>query len=233
MPSALIIRHLAFEDLGAWEAPLRDRGFDLSLHEAGLAPLPTDPLGADLLIVLGGPIAIYDQEAYPWLAPELRFIEQRLRADRPTLGICLGAQAMAAALGARVYPTGQKEIGFAPISLTEGGQTSPLQPYQQAPIALHWHGDTFDLPEGATRLASTALTPNQAFALGPKILAVQFHPEAGGPGFERWLIGHAAELAAAGINPKDLRQLATTHWQSLHQTAIACLSLYLRQASLV
>jgi GMP synthase (glutamine-hydrolysing) len=233
MRRALIIRHLAFEDLGAWSPVLQRQGFALDWHEAGVDPLSRwAPTEHDLLIVLGGPIGIYELDLYPWLAEELAFIAARVRGQFPTIGVCLGAQAIASALGARVYPTGKKEIGFAPLSLTHAGTASCLAPFTDDPITLHWHGDTFDLPAGAQLLASTPQTPHQAFALGPKVLGVQFHPEAGGPGFERWLIGHACELAAAGVSIPALRADAARHGPALAAKAERVLQRFLEGALL-
>jgi GMP synthase (glutamine-hydrolysing) len=179
-----------------------------------------------LLIVLGGPIGAYEEEKYPFLVDEIALIEDRLSANLPTLGICLGAQLMARALGARVYPGPAKEIGFASITLTEAGRQSCLAPFADHSV-LHWHGDTFDIPEGAVRLASTDICPNQAFAVGRHALGVQFHPEAGGPGFERWLIGHTLELAMAGIDVAALRAEYDRLVPSLAPQAQACTSAWL------
>jgi len=132
----------------------------------------------DLVVVLGGPIGAYEQEDYPFIADEIAILRARVAANRPTLAICLGAQILAQALGARVY-AGTKEIGWAPLKLTEAGQRSVLRDIgRDATPVLHWHGDTFDLPDGADRLASTPECANQAFSLGAT-LAVQFHPEVG------------------------------------------------------
>jgi GMP synthase (glutamine-hydrolysing) len=120
------------------------------------------------------------------------------------MGICLGAQLIARAAGARVYPSGVKEIGFAPITLTEAGCDSCLAAFADDPLTLHWHGDTFDLPEGATLLASTPGCRNQAFSLGPTVIGFQFHPEAGGPGFERWLIVATAVATCSIVCSKAL-----------------------------
>lgn len=207
MKTALAVRHIAFEDLGAFAPVLRDRGWEVRYLEAGVDPVDAARAAeADLLCVLGGPIGAYDEDLYPFVREELAAITARLEAGRPLLGICLGAQLIARAAGARVYPGSAKEIGFAPIMLTEAGRHSCLAPFADDPMALHWHGDSFDLPLGAENLASTDLCANQAFILGPAVIGFQFHPEAApGQAFERWLIGHAAELAAAGIDVPRLR----------------------------
>jgi GMP synthase (glutamine-hydrolysing) len=106
---------------------------------------------------------------------------------------------------------GFKEIGFAPIKLTTEGFRSCLSPFAEDSVVLHWHGDTFDLPDGAVHLAYTENCANQAFAYGPNILALQFHPEVSTSHFERWLIGHACELAGAGVSVADLRTGVQLH----------------------
>ena len=126
-----------------------------------------------------------------------------------------------------MYPSGVKEIGFAPITLTEAGRESCLAPFADDPVTLHWHGDTFDLPEGATLLTSTPACRNQAFSLGSSVIGFQFHPEAGGPGFERWLIGHTMELRAAGIDIGALRLQAAEHGVALARKADAVMNRWL------
>jgi GMP synthase (glutamine-hydrolysing) len=224
MKSALAIRHVAFEDIGAFAAPLAEAGYRLAYHDIGVDPWP--PPDADLMIVLGAPIGVYEEEIYPHLGPEKALLATRLAAGRPTLGICLGAQLMAAALGSRVYPGPAKEIGWAPIALTEAGSSSALAPLAHLPL-LHWHGDSFDLPSGAALLASTSLYRQQAFAIGRHALAFQFHPEADGQGFERWLIGHATELAAARIAVPRLRADAARFGAAAGAAGRACLSRWL------
>lgn len=215
---AVAIRHVAFEDAGCFDAVLVRHGYDLCYVEAGLDDLAgLDPLAPDLLLVLGGPIGVYEEDHYPFLTDEIRIIERRLALQRPMLGICLGAQLMARALGAQVAPGDcGKEIGWALLALTAAGQDSPLRHLapELTPV-LHWHGDSFEIPAGAERLAGTARYPNQAFAVGRHALALQFHPEVTAAGMERWFIGHACEIAATeGISVPQLRA-ETARWASV------------------
>jgi GMP synthase (glutamine-hydrolysing) len=221
--TAVAIRHVGFEDLGAFASVLDAFGYRTRYLDVGIDSL-ADSQVADLLIVLGGPIGAYEDNIYPFLSEEVEILRDRLANFKPTLGICLGAQLMARALGARVYPGPAKEIGFAPITLTADGQISCLIPFSDSPV-LHWHGDTFDLPEGATQLASTSICANQAFSYGPNALAVQFHPESGGAGFERWLIGHAFELSVAKIDLPTLRSMNASLSAALASRAHECLRL--------
>ena len=198
MKTALALRHVAFEDLGLLAPVLKSHGFDIVYVDVGVTSLSDiSPLDADLVIVLGGPIAAYDLELYPFLRTEISWLRARMIEDFPTLGICLGAQLMAAALNAKVYPgSAGKEIGW---SMLQRGVHSADVPYFDAmlktnPHVLHWHGDTFDLPVGAKHLAASERYVNQAFSWGKNCLAMQFHPEFEARTVERWLIGHAHEI---------------------------------------
>lgn len=202
--NAVAIYHVAFEDAGTLGPVLEERGVELTYLQAGRDDL-SPALDADLVLVLGGPIGIYEIERYPFLKEELALVEKLVKQGTPVVGICLGAQALAAVLAARVYPGKQAELGWDTLTLTDEGKDSPLGVLEGLHI-LNWHGDTFDIPTGATRLASTDLTPNQAFSYGPKVLALQFHVELPGRDMERWLIGHTLELAKNNV---DLAQMRT------------------------
>lgn len=205
------LRHLAFEDLGVFESELQRCGFAVEYRQAGVEPLSeSDWQDADLVVVLGGPIGVNEQQRYPWLAAQIEHLGLRLRALKPVLGICLGAQLMAVALGARVYAAHPKEIGWARLTLTTAGLASGLRHLAAVPV-LHWHGDTFDMPAQATLLASTDITLNQAFSVGTHALALQFHPEADATRLEAWMIGHTLELAAQGCDLSALRQSSQQH----------------------
>jgi GMP synthase (glutamine-hydrolysing) len=208
MTAAVAVRHVAFETLGILEDIIAARGWSYGYVEAATADWAAlDPLAPDLAVVLGGPVAATDDALYPFIARELAFLEKRLAARRPTLGICLGAQMMARALGARVYPGPVKEIGWSPLLLTDAGQASPCKHLgADRCVMFHWHGDTFDLPGGAVRLASTQACLNQVFSWNEIALGFQCHPEVRGRDIEHWLIGHAVEIAATpGVHVNQLR----------------------------
>jgi GMP synthase (glutamine-hydrolysing) len=209
MKTALAIRHVPFEDLGAFGPALARRGYAVRYAEAG-EPLREERL-EDLVIVLGAPISANDEARYPFLRDELMLIERRLKRGAAVMGVCLGAQLLARTLGARVYPGPAKEIGIFPIRLTADGEDSCLAPYAKAPLVAHWHGDTFDMPRGAALLASSEATAHQAFSFGPNAIGIQFHPEVEGARFERWLVGHAHELEHAGVDVAALRRDFRAH----------------------
>ena len=197
------IQHLAFEDLGALEGVFYQLGFRVRYFEAGVDDLTKALQHKGLTVILGGPIGVYETDEYPFLQHEIDLLKSRLEENLPTLGICLGAQLIAHALNAKVYAGTQKEIGWSPLSLanTEHNLLAPLADIS----VLHWHGDTFDLPEHAELLASSDIYPHQAFSVGKNILALQFHIEVAADSLEKWLIGHTCELRHAKINISALR----------------------------
>jgi GMP synthase (glutamine-hydrolysing) len=229
---ALVIRHVACEDLGNLELVLQQRGLTVRYVEAGIDDLAQlSPLVPEVLIVLGGPIGVYQEHAYPFLTAELRLLERRLAADLPTLGICLGAQLMARALGAKVYAGPRKEIGWSPLQLSEAGRRSCLaQLAKRETSVLHWHGDTFDLPAGATHLASTPSYDNQAFAWDRRGLALQCHAEVTARGLEQWFISHAHEIdLMPGVSVGQLRKDTQGHAPRLQVRAASCWQAWLSE----
>ena len=214
---------MAFEDLGVWASTLRARGHRIEYIDAG--DDVSRASDADLLIVLGAPIGVHDTADFPYLVNEREILASRLAEDRPTIGVCLGAQLMAAALGAAVFPGERKEIGWGRLSLAPEAGATPLRSLVDAPV-LHWHGDTFDLPAQATLLASSGLTRNQAFAVG-RSLALQFHCEVEGGAIERWLVGHSVELAAAGIDVGRVRADSARHALAAARAGRALMETYL------
>jgi GMP synthase (glutamine-hydrolysing) len=231
MKSAFVIRHVMFEDLGTFAPILEQTGYRIRWHDAGVTDLPMDEaVKADLAIVLGGPIGVYDVQDYPFLTDEIAAVRQRLAADAATLGICLGSQIMAAALGSKVYAgENGKEIGWGPLQLTVDGQSNSLSEIGSSQTnVLHWHGDTFELPDGAKLLASTEQYRNQAFSIGRRGLALQFHPEVSASGLERWFVGHTLEISTtSGVSVKTLRAETAVHAPKLARSGPRFLSRWL------
>ena len=206
---AIAIRHLAFEDLGLLEPQLLRHGYRVSYREAGVDDLARiEDERPDLLIVLGAPISVNDPERYPFLEAEFRLVSSLARKGTAILGICLGAQVIARAWGAPVMPMAGKEIGFSGLTLTEAGRGSVLAPLAEGHDVLHWHGEACGPLAMAPSLAETGPCHNQAFQPAPRVLGLQFHLEVKLATFERWLIGHCAELESVGLDVPALRDRA-------------------------
>ena len=221
------VQHLAFEDLGSFEDTLYQAGLRVRYFEAGVDDLKQAFEYTGLVIILGGPIGVYETEDYPFLKDEITHLQQRLEKKLPTFGICLGAQLIAHASGAQVYAGHQKEIGWSKLQLA-AVENNPLHPLNGIEV-LHWHGDTFDLPQQATLIASSDLYPNQAFSIGTHVLAVQFHPEVPSDGLEKWLIGHTTELRQANINIPQLRENNQKFAPALENVAAEVLQNFMHQ----
>jgi GMP synthase (glutamine-hydrolysing) len=224
MKRAVVIQHLAFEDLGSLEPALQASHYSIELLHAGVDRIDDiDGVAPELLIVLGGPIGVYETANYPFIEDELQLLRRRLDAKRRTLGICLGAQLIAAALGARVFPGSRgKEIGWSALQpASHSAADSVLAPLFEPDIqVLHWHGDTFELPSGAKHLAASEEYAQQAFAIDDHVLALQCHPEVQLKNLERWYIGHTVELNHAGVSIPALRKQGQLHAQRLEQAAM-------------
>ena len=206
MKVGLIIRHTPYEGIAGFREPVEAAGYVLDrIDVADPAFGAVDFVAPDLLVLMGGPMGVYETDAHPWIIGEIDGLKRRLAAERPTLAVCLGAQMVAAALGSKVYPGPVQEIGFAPVTLDAVAGETSLRHVAGVPV-LHWHGDTFDLPPGVERVASTARYRNQGFRRGEWLLALQFHAEMGGdPRFEDWLHGSAADVVSAGLDAAALR----------------------------
>lgn len=224
MNTLVAIRHVAFEDLGNWENFLSKiyKIQYIDVTDPAISTLKNDNI--DLLVVLGGPIGVYQEQEYPFITHEIALLTKRLKLDLPTLGICLGSQLMARALGAKVYPNHTKEIGWIPLNLTEKGKESCVQCLSSEHTSMfHWHGDTFDLPEGAELLASTKSCKNQIFTYGKNGLAFQCHPEISAQHLEKWWIGHTAELSYNQLSVNELRNQSIKLAPQLQKQSIQCL----------
>jgi GMP synthase (glutamine-hydrolysing) len=199
MTEVLVLQHAAPEGPAAIGDALRRRGVGMRtirIDQGATVPGALD--GAAGLIVMGGPMSAYDP--FPHIKAELRLIERALKDELPILGVCLVSQLLAAALGARVYSSGRKEIGWHEVRLTEAARQDALwQGLDERFTAFHWHGDVFDLPKGATSLASSSLTAQQAFRAGKNAYGLLFHLEVGEPQVREMVTTFSDEVAAAKI----------------------------------
>lgn len=190
-----ILQHVPFEGPGSIAAWLTARGADVGCTRLFAGdPLPR-AADAGALIALGGPMSVNDEAELDWLRPEKRLLRDAAERGVPVLGVCLGAQLIASALGARVYPGAAREIGWFPIHGTP--DAAPCFQFPPQVLAFHWHGETFDLPPGAARLAGSAACENQAFQVGRNVIALQFHLETTPAGVEA-LIAHCRDELAPG-----------------------------------
>ncbi len=174
----IVVQHVASEGPGLLAAIAQQRGLALDIRRMDLGETLPDASTVAALIVLGGPMAVYEAADHPHLLAEERLLEAAVSRRIPVLGICLGAQLLASALGGRVYEGPAPEIGFGEVKLTDEGVEDPLLgPAGPTFPAFHWHGDTFDLPPGAAHLAATRAYTHQAFRVGPRAWGLQFHIE--------------------------------------------------------
>jgi GMP synthase-like glutamine amidotransferase len=193
------IQHEPFEDPGTILEWAAERGHSVSgtMVYKG-EPLP--PLNSfDMLVIMGGSMSVNEEDRWPWMAPEKKLVARAVKGGMAVLGVCLGAQIIASALGAKVYKNPCKEIGWFPVTLTEQGITSRF--FLEWPLmfpVFHWHGDTFDIPDGAVRLASSKVCANQAFVFGRNTVALQFHTETTAENLETLLSNGGDEVAAGG-----------------------------------
>src|SRR5918995_1237298 len=183
----LVLQHISCEHPGVFSDVMRERDVEqvpVELDEG--QPLP-DWREFDAVLAMGGPMGAGDDADLPWLGPEKQLVRDAVEGGRPFLGVCLGVQLLAAALGARVYADERAEVGLMPVELTEEGRADPLfAGLDDSLVSLQWHGDTFDLPTGSTRLAQSPRVPNQAFRAGDRAYGVQFHLEVTGEMAREW-----------------------------------------------
>lgn len=236
--SWIVLRHAQAEGLGLLTNVLRDFG----VHHRYLDPprgdaLPRDLRGIGGLIVLGGPMAAYETDRHPYLAAETALIERSISAGRPVLGICLGAQLIAQALGARVYKGERREVGWGPIRLTDDGKDDPTFVGANVGETLdvfHMHGDTYELPPDASNLASTALYEQQAFSFGELVYGFQFHLEFTEAIIQRLCTEPESQkyIVEAGVDPKQLMADSAQHVQDVTDIGHELFSGFFRQCGL-
>lgn len=200
----LILKNIAAEGPGTIGEFLAYRGIRHSVVDLSRGEPVPPGAGFDALVMMGGPMSVNDEEIYPYLVRERELVAEFIAADKRVLGVCLGAQIMAKALGAPVYPGAEKEIGWYSIEITAEGMHDPMmrtlagEPRVREPRGrievFQWHGETFDMPAGAVGLARSALFPNQAFRFGPRAYAFQFHIEVTREMIGEWLRNEEVDL---------------------------------------
>ncbi len=186
------LQHVPFEGLGSIETWLQSVRADVTVTKFFKDPALPAVDDLDLLVIMGGPMSVNDEADHPWLAAEKQFIRKAIEKDKAVIGICLGAQLIAGAMGAAVYPNKEKEIGWFPVTATQSGNAEEFFAFPQELLVFHWHGETFDLPEGAMRLARSDACRNQAFQLGRRAIGLQFHLETT-PGAARDIVHHCRD----------------------------------------
>lgn len=220
MKNALVIQHVDFEGLGHIKPWLVQHGYRITTyHPPGDAVWTINMAHVDLLVILGGPMSVNDRDRLAFIDDEIHLVETALETAVPTLGICLGAQVLAVAAGGTVRPMPMLEIGLAPVQLTDQGKQTALRHLAADQPVLHWHGEAIDLPPNGVCLARTNACNVQAFAIGPRMLGLQFHLETDLKCISDWTQGHASDVSAAGANPDLL--IAEAH-QYADAAANAC-----------
>jgi GMP synthase (glutamine-hydrolysing) len=228
----LVVQHVPHEGLGIIGPALVRGGFQaefLKVYENRSIPRTTD--GYSGLIVLGGPMGVYEADFFPFIKGELRLIESALKAKTPTLGVCLGSQMIAGAAGAKVYKGGKKEIGWYRVSLTDEGEADRLLMGMPKEFTVfQWHGDTFDVPEGGVNLASSELFPNQLIRIGANAYGVQFHLEVTERMVYEWIRVNSDELNGlkGRIDPEKITKDTPGNIPALHAWGRMAVERFLR-----
>jgi GMP synthase (glutamine-hydrolysing) len=216
---AIVLQHHDCETLGIIADALRNASIASShIHALKGQRVPKEIGDAAGLIIMGGPQSVYEQNKFPWLRAEIRLIEDALKCGKPVLGICLGSQLLATALGTKVYAGRKKEIGWHRVTLSDfAKQDAVLHGAPGSFVAFHWHGDIFDLPRGATLLASSALTARQAFRYNKNAYGLLFHLEVTQPQITQMVETFSDELQSAGLNGSAIKLNAHTHLPKLQK----------------
>lgn len=213
---AVCLQHVPFEEPGAFATALTNQGVGLDRYLVPNDGLPNDT--GDLLIIMGGPMSVDDPD--PWISEETSFIRSALLAGKPVIGVCLGSQLMAKALGATVHPGKALEIGMTPISLTPEAKQDPV--FKTLPDSFgvfEWHGEVFDLPKDCVPLAGSTIAPLQAFRYGTRAYGLLFHLEMEQSGIDSLCRECAPDLIRARLTAQEVKAAATSHLPTLHQFA--------------
>ena len=221
MKSVGVLQHTACETLGTMEDVLRGNGTNFEYIETHRGALvPGEIADKSGLIVMGGPMGVYEYAKYPFLRDEMRLIESALKLERPVLGVCLGSQLLAAVLGAEVKKGERKELGWHVVTLSDSAAQDTLFSSVKTEFwPFHWHGDVFSLPKHAVRLASSRQTPHQAFRYGKNAYGILFHLEVTHGQISQMLLDFADELREAGGSAIEITEKTSRHLPALQEIA--------------
>ncbi len=221
MKAVSVLQHTACETLGTLEDVLRRNQIRFNYIETHKGnTVPKEMGDASGLIVMGGPMGVYEDTAYPFLRDEMRLIESALKAGVPVLGVCLGSQLLAAVLGAEVKKGERKELGWHEVALTDDAAKDSLFSSATSNFwPFHWHGDVFSLPARAVRLASSQQTVNQAFRYGRNAYGILFHLEVTAAQITQMLVDFADELQQAGGDPREIERQTSAYLPELQSIA--------------
>lgn len=210
-------QHVPFEGLGSIEPWLNSNGYSLTNTQFFDSDELPDPNSVDLLIVMGGPMSVNDEDRFSWLRREKQFVREVIESGKPVLGVCLGAQIIASALGAKVFQNPVKEIGWFPIHALESEYGSEFR-FPSSEVVFHWHGETFDLPPGAVRLASSEGCKNQAFQFGKRVIGLQFHLETTPESVREIISNCRGELVPAKYvqTEEEIVSMHSSRYKSIH-----------------
>jgi len=211
------LQHVPFEGIGSIEKWLDAAGYEVSCSR--LFEFPTFPgiEEFDLLVIMGGPMSVNDESIFPWLIQEKQFIRNAISAGKHILGICLGAQLIANAMGSRVYPNRVKEIGWFPVQALDSEDVSVFR-FPRSVNVFHWHGETFELPSGAVRLARSEACENQAFQFGTSVIGLQFHLETTPETAQEFILNCGSDLQPSEYvqSEKDIRSIDHGHYRAVN-----------------
>ena len=213
-----VFQHVPFEDIGSMAGWFEAKKAGVKYTRFYADPTMPEMKGTDLLVIMGGPMSVNDEEEYPWLREEKAFVREAVTNGVAVLGVCLGAQLIASALGAKVYPNGEKEIGWFPIEAVPSLPGTFLFPPECT--VFHWHGETFDLPPGSIHLARSEPCVNQAFQVGHRTMGLQFHLEVTPENAKTMVVNCRDELKPEPYIQQESALLAASHDQYLKANAL-------------
>jgi len=213
MPTLHYIEHVPFEPPGSILNWAQNKSMDISATKLYQAADFPDPDSIDFLVIMGGPMNIYEYQKYDWLKPEKTFIKSCLEKGKSILGVCLGSQLLADCLGSRVYENKYREIGWFPVEFSDEVLSKALPDgFLKSTTSFHWHGETYDLPEGAVQLGSSEATRNQGFLYGDNVLAMQFHLEVNDHMVSDLIRNGGDDLSREGDFIQDPGMLESNNW---------------------